>query len=427
MLAKAITPLHGVELQHITTNALDSALYELMHNNTPIEQATNCFYRLVYHDPFYTLERLHTPTTQALWNVGTRTEQELAHTMSEEPVPYSIPIMNSTLFSMENIKDVLTELEHTHTKLLALFEPVCSVHTTHLKTYLAEYIFDNTTLVVQESLLRNLCIHGFNGLKNACDLQTKHQEFLKNCVFHRYSEKGIKSTDCEPPSARALLNACFPNRVGRMFCILPFNPATEHCSVQSYSLLQSHGQHSIIPYQPYSGHIKQKKLHTDALMYFSPIPISKTNDETMFYSSKRLHDASTAPMNKSTPLFGYNEVLNYKNKNASHFASFLCTVDHHTGYELVTDTALGCLTEFEELCESSIFKKTLADTEDTLRSQIESIDTLNVRLHTKRICRFLFLRHHQLYLRYFYPGIISKNPKNEYYANYKHTLKKKIL
>jgi hypothetical protein len=105
----------------------------------------------------------------------------------------------------------------------------------------------------------------------------------------------------------------------------------------------------------------------------------------------------------------------------------LCTVDHHIGYELVTNNALGCLTEYEELCESSIFKKTLADTEDTLRSHIESIDTLHVRLHTKRICRFLFLRHHQLYLRYFYPGIISKHPNNEYYANYKHTLKKKKI
>lgn len=427
MFAKTVTPLHGVGVQHITTEAFDSALYELMHNNTPIEHVANCFYRLVYHDPFYTLERLHTPTTQALWNVETRTELVIPHTMSEEPAPYSIPIMKSTLFSMEHIKDTLTEMEQTLSTLFALFEPVCSVQTVHLKTYLAEYIFDNASLTVQESLLRNLCIYGFNGLSKACALQATHQELLMNCVFHRYCEKGIKSTDCEPPKAHAVLNACFPNRVGRLHCSFPFNPATEHCSVQSYSLAQSQGHTSTIPYQPYSGHIKQKKLHTDLLMYFSPIPISKTNDEALFYSSKRISNASTAPLNNSTPLFGYNEVLNYKNKSASHLKSFLCTFDHHIGYELMTDEALRCLTDFEEMCESSIFKKPLVETEATLRSHIEGIDTLTIRLQTKRLCRFLFLRYHQLYLRYFYSGIITKHPNREYYANYKHSLKKKIL
>lgn len=429
-LPKHIHPLPNVCLQQVNGCVMDCALAELIRNHTPIEYSKECFYQLVYKEPFYTLERLYIPTTRALWNVKTRTEHVVQDAITATHTPYSMPLLKNTQFTLEHIGDVIVDIERITTTLYEILKPVCQpIVVSLLNVYLAEYVFDSLLLSVQEAILRNVCIYGFCGLKEVCKLQASHVGCLRNGVFHRYCEKGLKSTDCDPERAQQLIKSLFVNRVGRVYCSLPLNPATEHCTVNTYSLVQSTGKDCTLPYQPYTIPIKKKALLNDVIRYFSPIPISKTNDGAQFYSSKQVHNASTDPLHKTTPLFGYNEVLNYKHKESNYFKMFLCTTAHLPGYEITSDEALQHLVRHDDEHHTlSPFRDSLRQTEATLAPHIETVNnSKNAQIHTKRLCRFLFLRHQNVFLRYFYSGIITKHPNREYYADYKHALKKKIL
>lgn len=432
-LPKDTHHLHGITcLQHISNDALDCAIYELIHDHTPIEHTPHCFYRMVYIKPFYTLQRLNVPPTMCQWNNASRTEFAFQHTFTEEPVPYSLPLMKQAQYSVDSVGVVVTEMGHTVRALVDALVPLCThVTTAVLKKYLAEYLFDHLSLALQDALLRTVCTYGFAGLQQSCKLHKEHISFLEMCVYHRYCEKGRKVTECTPAHAQHLLKSWFPNCAGRLYCTLPLNPATEPCTVSAYSSLSSTGKDSLIKYPPHTNTLKGPKyrdLQQETISYFSPIPVSKTNDSVHFVSSTRVHRASTPPLHKTTPIFGYNEVLNYKHKESSCFKRFLCTSDRHTGIELSTTEALRVLNEhYLTQPTASVFAQSVEDTETQLAPTLEARETNTVRLDTKTLCRFLYLRHLGIYLRYFYSGIITKHPNREYYADYKHTHKKKIL
>lgn len=432
-LPKGTHHLHGITcLQHISNDALDCAIYELIHDRTPIEHTPRCFYCLVYLKPFYTLQRLNVPPTLCQWNNVSRTEFAFQHTFTEEPVPYSLPLMKHAQFSVEVIGDVVTEMGNTRSALADALVPLCThVATATLKQYLAEYLFDHLSLALQDALLRTVCTYGFAGLQQSCKLHAEHIACFETCIYHRYCEKGRKVTECTPEHAQYLLKSWFANCAGRLYCSLPLNPATEPCTVSAYSSLSSTGKDCLVKYQPHATSLKGTKhehLQHETISYFSPIPVSKTNDNMHFFSSTRVHHASTPPLHKTTPFFGYNEVLNYKNKDSSFFKRFLCTADQHTGLELTTPEALRALdAHYHTQPSTSLFGQSVEDTERRLAPTVEAQETHTVRLDTKSLCRFLYLRHLGVYQRYFYSGIVTKHPNREYYADYKHNHKRKKI
>ena len=421
--------LRGAQLQHILYDALDNALYELIQDNTPIEYAERCFYRLVHNEPFYTLQRLNIPATQALWNVNTDGTNRVNNTLLLQQTPYSTQITHNVKLNIEILTEIIQEMNNVYHTLLNRLTPYSLLSESILTQYVVEYIFDNLTLTLQDTLLRNICVHGFYGIKEICKLTDEHLTCLTLAVYHRYCEKGKKAIEVEPERAQTLLKTYFVNCVGRMYCSFPHNPATEHCAIHAYSSSHSSGKASTVKYQSFicSSHNKTD-IYTEAVKYFSPVPIHKSNEGGQFYASKRIHTASTPPLGSATSLFGYNEVLNYKNREAAYLQSFLCTHDNYIGYDLLSAEALTYLSSVAYKDDlHPVFKDTLSTTEQQLNESIENIESIHIRIQTTRLCRFILLRHNKLYMRYFYAGIVTKHPNGEYYANYKHTLKKKIL
>jgi hypothetical protein len=95
---------------------------------------------------------------------------------------------------------------------------------------------------------------------------------------------------------------------------------------------------------------------------------------------------------------------------------------------LTTPEALRALdAHYHTQPSTSLFGQSVEDTERRLAPTVEAQETHTVRLDTKSLCRFLYLRHLGVYQRYFYSGIVTKHPNREYYADYKHNHKRKKI
>ena len=301
---------------------------------------------------------------------------------------------------------------------------LCTLPLDVYKQYVLEYIFDNLSLVKQDTLLQYTCEMGIQS--DTLSLTASQVKLFKNVISHRYAEKGSKQSDVFPKHAHSVLSMLFPKHAGKVCFRFPLNPSIEQCKLETYFSQQQEKQSSVFEKKyVYSTHSHE---HMKAIHYFSPIPVHIKDAQNMFYSSTHVHNASTMPLAGETTLFGYNEILNYKHKQSAYGSPMLCTTDNLLGVSLQADMSQDILQQYIDSHPSpSIFKQPLHSIESTLGVAFSSFESTYVRLNSRTFFRYLLLRHRGIYLRFFYPGIVSKHPNKEHYASYKHSENKKLL
>lgn len=407
--------IYGIHLQNIHNDAVERALQELITQTSPI-QMNNRMYYVKFVSPFYTLVPFHIPKSYALWNVSMTEETSNEYTAL---TPYSVSLEEEKEHTISTIQLMLNEILQ-----------LANVISTHLRThipeqelhlYSCEYAFDSMTLQKQDLFLQYIAIHGLDSIFKPEN--SRFQTIFRNALSERFIEKGKKQTEVFPAQAQQILKEFFPNSAGRMFFKFPKNPATETCSLSVYEKFGKK-KHSQIVYEKKQLSTKQS-LYKYAIQYFSPIPVRNTSDMMNFYSSPNIHNVSTQPIKANTILFGYNDVLNFKHKLASHLQMKVCVSNIIRDVPIDSPDVEQHLEEYQ--CQHNVFKTTLREAEELLVRYIRNDEMMHVCPNVLQCCKYIMLRHTRVFLRFFYPGIVTKHPSKEYYASYKHTTKKKLI
>ena len=407
--------IYGIQLQTIHYDAIEQALHELLMQSSPIVLHDKMYY-LKYYNTFYTLVPFHIPRSNAYWNTSMIEETSVEHT---NLTPYSVSLGEEKQYTLPIIQTILSEIISLSYAIQN--ELQSNIPTEQLLLYSCEYAFDTMSIHTQNECLQFIAIHGLDSIftpENMHFLPT-----LRKALTERLIEKGHKKTDIFPNHAQQLLNELFPQHAGRVFFKFPQNPATEHCKVYAYEKTSKQKTQSRVSYTKLLLQ-KHSKVEQYAIHFFSPIPIRNTIDKQTFYSSPNVHNVSTQPLLPNTHIFGYNEVLNFKNKLASHFQMKICIGNTLRDVPIDTPDVDMHLETFQT--QHKVFQESLQETIEKMGT-LEDEKNIHVRPNASQCCKYILLRHHHVFLRFFYPGIVTKHPNKEYYASYKHILKKRLL
>jgi hypothetical protein len=406
---------YGLRLQNIHEPAVEYALRELVQQNTPIQLERSSYY-MVYARPFYSLVPYHIPKASALWNVSRADETSQEHT---ELTPYSVSLEEEKEKTVANIRLFLYEIirfgnilvEHLRTR----------VPRSTLLLYAYEYAFDSMVLQKQEDVLQYSAIHGVDSIFESDTRQ--YADVFRKSLSERFVEKGKKQTDTFPKHAQHILNEFFPNHSGRMFLKFPKNPASDTCAVHIYED-KGKKQNAQVVYNRKQVSANSP-MYRYAVQYFSPIPVHNTSDQQFFHSSPNIHNISTRPIAPNTPLFGYNDVLNFKHKLASRLQMKVCVSDSIRDVPIDSPEVEAHLAAFQQ--RHRVFETTLLEAEQSLVGKIPTDEMVHVLPSVVQCCKYILLRHTNVFLRFFYAGIVTKHPNKEYYASYKHAIIKKLI
>lgn len=405
----------GVCVQDVRPSALENALYELISNKTTFQMNDHCYY-MGYASPFYILVPHHLPTPVALWNVA------VTEISGEEPLnytPYSVVLGDEKELTADYANSVLNDILESTKHIVTGWKTLIPISL--LETYIMEYAFDSMMLRDQERFLHYIAIYGLDAL--VTDENRVSVAVFRKCLEERFVEKGSKQNELFPQRAQHILTECFPNHAGRLFITFPKNPALETCAVHAY---EHRGKKTTTAYTKKSISVRHS-IYTQLVYFFSPIPIRNSSNKEVFYASPDVHNVSTLPIQKTTPIFGYNEVLNFKNKSAHRFQQKICVSNHQRDVPLDSSDVLDALEDFHAQQQERSFPTTVDNAEKALFNVCNTRSNTHVQLNALLCCRFVLLRHANVFLRFFYPGIVSKHPNKEYYASYKHVVKKKWL
>lgn len=432
------TFLLDLRVRHTRAHALAVALQELLRERLPIQRTCqggitprkSPFAILVYHVPYYSLQRIDLPPRPAVLTCAPPDEPSLAQRNAAwSTPPFSTPLPLRNRFTQEGIKRHLRAIvawtEHLVAGWVTLRVPV---HPATLRRCTMEHVFDRLQLRHQDELLAFFAIHGLNS--SACEEAVPnwtrtHLPTFRAAIRHRWAEKGVKRSDCNPPEATDVLQALFPNHAGRVFATFSRDPATQHCHVHAYrSCSNTRGKSDVaLSYAKHTA-IEATTLH-QLVAYFSPRPLLQPPPEYAFESSSAVAAASQPPIASRSLVVGYNRVFNHTSDNAMYL--------HHPQISITRKIRDASLLSNEVRAELQALegllprflpaKKTLEDVElhvDALvHAYVPSVDRTDIVIDARHCVRYVWLRLANQYIRFFYPYVIAKHPNGNRYAEYK--------
>lgn len=408
--------LHGVQLQLVTPDALAYALDELVRHNTLIDRrAAGNSHVLRLREGYYTLESVHVPVSAVYPPLRTT-----------EATPYSVRLPTKRAMTAERVKQLLHTMHATATCLVACVKPfaVASAHRGLLGiTY--EHVFDRLSFVEQDALLEHFAKHGI--AKSAAN--ASQATLLQTAVRHRFIEKGARSSDVFPAEAADVLHACFAADAGRAYMRFSRTSAKEPCIPAWYVSPQKAGkqQAQLVTYVPAPTPSRAARQQT--VSYFSPVPVVQHERTLLFASSARVVHASLGKLASQLPAFGYNEVYNWKDRHAGYLhdpklcADTRLQDDLKKTNSLLHDTSRDILQELHDkrTLHPSTWTAPLAQVEQRVSEVLHGNDSNLSHIDPAHYVRYVLLRRANAYMRFFYPGIVTKHPEtNEYYASYRH-------
>ena len=411
--------VHGLRVQNVHPEALAYALDELVAERAPVQYLASVPTVVVYQAPHYTLERLDVPATQAAWYLPSPDGS-----IGADPPPYSVMLATTTDLTPTALGAMVQEL-YAVVQWATGCATGCATSVVHPRrsetplqpSALEEYAFDALCFAHQDALLQYVAIHGFPADTTThaglyADVAV-HKGFalLRRMVSHRYAEKQPGHTT---PAVEALLKETFPGGArGRIYCSMPRNPATEHCSIHAYVQLRHTGKATETPYTELA---LPANLRTAWVSYFSPVPVEHVGHHhspgARFRASThpRLDTTSSQPPLQSTSRWmGYGQVLNYKHREASKYA-FRCVdatlCDQKSEHEGIP---------MDDPCVASRFAETdplyverentwVAATHATPPPPCNYVD-----FHPLVCARTCYLRDIGAYTRYFFTGVLAKH------------------
>ena len=395
--------IFGVRVKHIRETSLHEAIQRMITRQDVIEYKPKCFYILQSNYPFYYLQRLNIPFVNGFYEATN--PQFYIH---ENHIPFSVLINQKEQFTHHKQHELLRFMVSMHKQLIQLIRPllITQMDDREIQQIIMEFIFDNLDLKIQDNLLHSLCVFNESNLQDSLD--SLSTDIFYKSIQHRFIFKGTKQSECNPNDAKHLLINVFPMHAGKLMVYFPHNPATEKMNVKAYV---KHAKQ----YAPFT----MNQVYSQAVSFFSPIPINYSVDKQSFVSSKLVHNASQERLPSHTSIFMYNEVLNYKNKNARRYVQRVCALPDLIDVPFEDPKILTLLSEYHT--QEPFYNNNLQEITLYLRNKItnEQESGLLSNIDVFLMVCYIWLRSKKKYIRYFFPGIIAKHPNRELYAGYR--------